>query len=60
MCIYCCRCQETFEADEIGHRMEYVSEFWGSPAYREEEVCPFCGSDDLEEVEEIEIEDGEE
>lgn len=33
---------------------ECVGEFWGSPAYQTFYVCPVCGSDDYEEIEDEE------
>lgn len=49
--IRCVNCGNSFEEDEIRTRSEYVSEFWGAPAYADVEVCPVCGSEDLEELE---------
>lgn len=50
--IKCCNCGEVFDIDECGQRLELVGEFWGSPAYDNVDVCPFCRSDDLEDYEE--------
>lgn len=49
--IRCVNCGESFDDEEIHTRSECVGEFWGSPAYMNVSVCPSCGSDDLEELE---------
>lgn len=56
--IKCNDCGARFEDYEVRTRSEYVSEFWGSPAYAEISVCPSCGSDEIEETEEDEGERG--
>lgn len=58
--LICNYCGEIFDEDEAEKRHEYVSEFWGSPAYQDILVCPCCGSDDLEDYEEDEEEPEEE
>lgn len=58
--LICNDCGEIFDEDEAEERHEYVSEFWGSPAYQDILVCPCCGSDDLEDYEEDEEEPEEE
>lgn len=55
--IKCCKCGEVFDDYEMEQRAEYVAEFWGSPAYQNVDICPFCHSDDLEDYEETEGED---
>lgn len=57
--IKCCECGEIFEDDEVESRSECVGEFWGSPAYMSIDVCPFCGSDEIEDYEEEQEEDEE-
>lgn len=52
--IKCNYCGARFEDYEVRTRSEYVSEFWGSPAYAEISVCPSCGSDEIEETDEDE------
>ena len=52
--IKCSDCGARFEDYEVRTRSEYVSEFWGAPAYAEICVCPSCGSDDLEDYQEEE------
>lgn len=52
--IKCSNCGARFEDYEIRHREEYVSEFWGSPAYATIPCCPSCGSDEIEETDEDE------
>lgn len=47
----CNRCKHVFHEDDADTRPELVGEFWGSPAYDEIDICPECGSDDLEEIE---------
>ena len=37
----CNDCGEIFDEDEAGERHEYVSEFWGSPAYQDILVSKF-------------------
>lgn len=54
--IKCSNCGARFEDYEIRHREEYVSEFWGSPAYATIPCCPSCGSDEIEETDEDEDE----
>lgn len=44
----CNDCEREF--DEPESYEEYMGEFWGSPAYETFYYCPFCGSDDYEEV----------
>lgn len=43
-----CNC----EFDEPDSYEEYMGEFWGTPAYETFYRCPYCKSDDYEEVEE--------
>jgi len=50
--IKCSDCGARFEDYETRTRLEYISEFWGSPAYAEISVCPSCGSDEIEETDE--------
>lgn len=45
----CNDCENSFE--ELHTYRECMGEFWGMPAYEEFSCCPFCGSDDYEEVE---------
>lgn len=52
--IKCSDCGAAFEDYETKTRLEYISEFWGAPAYAEISVCPCCGSDEIEEFEEDE------
>ena len=42
------------EFDEAGSYEEYMGEFWGAPAYETFYICPYCKSDDFEEVKEME------
>lgn len=44
----CYRCGYEFNEDEIEYRREYRGECWGQPAYEEVEVCPNCGSMEIE------------
>jgi len=48
--VRCTCCNEEFEEDEIRQRSDNVGEFWGQAAYMNVDVCPYCGSEDLEEV----------
>ena len=56
----CGLCGELFDEDELEHDYEYVGECWGQPAYEEISRCPYCGSDDIFDVEYREDEDGDE
>ena len=56
----CCNCDEVFDEDEFETSHECVGEFWGSPAYQDYDVCPYCGSYDFEEYEEEEEDEEEE
>lgn len=47
----CCTCNAVCNDDELGYRKEYVGEFWGSPSYHTVDICPECGSDELEDFE---------
>ena len=49
----CYKCGETF--DEPATRSERIGEFWGTPAYMDFNICPYCHSDDVEEISEDEI-----
>jgi len=55
----CYDCGERFEEDEVEKRPENVGEFWGSPAYMNIDVCPYCGSEEVFEVEEEDEDDDE-
>lgn len=56
---YCC--EETFSEPDVRHEREDRGEFWGMPAFEDMyyEVCPFCGSDDVDAVNEEEEEENE-
>ena len=47
----CERCGSIFSSEEADTRQEPVGEFWGRMTYEEIDICPECGSDDLEEIE---------
>ena len=49
--IRCENCRAIFDEDEVETRHEAVGEFWGQLAYDVYEVCPECGSDELEDIE---------
>lgn len=53
----CEDCGTIFREDEMGYYEECVGEFWGAPAYERFCVCPKCGSDYIEEVEDSDVED---
>ena len=56
----CYDCDAVFDEEDAETRSECVGEFWGSPAYQNYAVCPFCHSEDIEEYEEpAEEEEGE-
>ena len=49
----CDCCGEIFDEDELEYEIETnCSECWGSPAYEDYSVpvCPFCGSEDIDET----------
>lgn len=45
----CNRCGKVFREDDADAKSECVGEFWGAPAYIEYNICPACGSDEIEE-----------
>jgi DNA-directed RNA polymerase subunit RPC12/RpoP len=47
--LICNRCGAKFDQPE--YRKERVGEAYGGPYYERYEVCPECGSEDLEETE---------
>ena len=47
----CPYCGWVGDEEELETRREYVGEFWGMPAYDNTTVCPDCGNDEIEEVE---------
>lgn len=46
----CIRCGAIFSSEEADTRSEPVGEFWGRMTYEEIDICPECGYDDLEEI----------
>lgn len=56
--IKCLNCGELF--DEPKRVMESRGEFWGMPAYEPMYYCPYCGSDEMIDEEELENEEDEE
>ena len=48
--LYCTGCEQFFDEDDAGEDREQLGEYWGAPAYREYAVCPYCGSDQIEEA----------
>lgn len=40
--------------DEPATYSECVGEFWGTPAYENWAICPYCKSDEIEEYDEKE------
>ena len=55
----CCHCKNYFDYPDTHEWYESRGEYWGMPCSEHmiEEVCPYCGSDDIEESEEEENED---
>lgn len=49
----CYHCGELFAPEDAETKRVYVGEFWGTPAYDSVDVCPNCGSDDVEEIEQL-------
>jgi RNA polymerase subunit RPABC4/transcription elongation factor Spt4 len=52
--IKCYNCGSVFDEDELEHREENVGEFWGAPAYMKVDICPHCGSDEIDDLPETE------
>lgn len=52
----CCHCKNYFEYPDTHEWDEPRGEYWGMPCSEHmiEDVCPYCGSDDIEESEEEE------
>ena len=48
----CNDCGHVFTSDELDSYQECVGECHGVPAYETFYVCPYCGSDEYDEVEE--------
>lgn len=44
----CENCGATFTEGKIIN--EYRGEYWGAPAYESIEVCPICGDDCIEDI----------
>lgn len=53
----CCLCGAELEFDDLKRIEESRGEFWGTPCYETIYVCPHCGSDDIEELEEYDDEE---
>lgn len=49
----CEDCKETFENGEI--KLDFTSEAWGRLVKHYKIVCPYCGGDDIEEMDKCEI-----
>ena len=52
--IKCYDCGAVFQDYEAREKQEFVSEFWGAPAYANIKICPECGSEEIEEYDEDE------
>lgn len=52
----CNECGNIFDEDEVCKMQDYRGEYWGTPAYEEISVCPYCHGD----FEEYHEEEGEE
>lgn len=46
----CNNCGKQFEEDEVGH-YEEKDQFWGFPCTQRFSCCPYCGDDDIEDIE---------
>jgi RNA polymerase subunit RPABC4/transcription elongation factor Spt4 len=55
--IKCEHCKRIFDNNEIITERQYMGEFWGSPAYDDFDVCPYCKSDEIFDYEEEEEDD---
>ena len=53
----CNDCGDKFHIEDAEKRSECVGEFWGAPAYQEYSVCPYCGSEYIEEIDDYEDDD---
>ena len=49
----CQNCQRTF--DSLNCMIDSYSEYWGASTPLYKSVCPYCGSDDYEEMDKCEI-----
>lgn len=60
MMFRCYDCGREFETPDTFQ--EYRGEFWGMPAYETVSCCPFCRSDEYDEIKNnsAEVEEGEE
>lgn len=47
---YCPNCAVILEEDEFKTDRQYVGECWGTPAYEDWSVCPYCGESDFEDI----------
>ena len=56
MKMFCHDCDWEGEDDELDESTECVGEYWGVNAYQTERVCPWCGSSNVEELDELEEE----
>ena len=51
--LYCNSCTEIFSYDDAEKYQEEIGEFWGSPAYQTFCRCPYCGSNEVGDYEEV-------
>ena len=48
----CCDCGKTFDMPKVVK--ECIGEYWGLPYFEEFGYCPYCNSDDFEDITEQE------
>lgn len=44
----CTNCGRLLDAQDLKEMRDYMGEFWGTPAYETFNVCPYCGSEELD------------
>lgn len=49
----CERCQETFDFPNV--ETDFTSEYFGRPVNHKIGVCPYCGSEEIEEMDKCEV-----
>lgn len=49
----CMNCQQMFDSPNCV--LDSVSEYWGATAHHYTSVCPFCASDEYEEMDKCEV-----
>lgn len=50
--LICRDCKREVDEYEVVQGRECVGEAWGAPAYQDYYACPYCGGDELVEIDE--------